>query len=103
MNRRKQSPAKAELNKLLLKLDNHDFITEDYFKWDEDMKRSLTEDIIEYFYPIVNMGQLQTEHLLLGLLNAIRFSEELEDYEQAEILHRCYRLLLEKLNWEDIY
>lgn len=92
-----------ELHKILLDLDRREFLTEDYFKWSEEEKNNLTEDIVSFFIPIINLQDIRTEHLIFGLYTAVERAEQIEDYEQAEILNRCYRSVLEKLGLDDIY
>jgi len=79
-----------ELHKLLLELDNEDFVTTNYFKWSEVEKKRLTSDIVRYFMPLIRTHK---ENVLFGLYRSIIESEEREDYEQADILNRCFRSL----------
>lgn len=88
---------RPELHKLFLELDNNDFYTEDYFKWSETQKRNLTEDIMKFFLPLIEENDIRLEHLLDGIFRGIKDAEYYEDYEQAEILTRCYKEILEKI------
>jgi hypothetical protein len=47
--------------------------------------------------------RITIEYLTFSLLNAIYRAEELEDYEQAEILNRVHTAVLKKIGVEDIY
>jgi hypothetical protein len=84
-----------QLYKLLLELDRREFVSDNYFAWPELEKRKLTEDLITFFTPIIEMGGVHRESLVIGLIRCIEEGEELEDYEQADILHRCLRGLVE--------
>ncbi len=88
---------KPELHKLFLELDNNDILTENYFEWSEDKKIQLTEDIMRYFSPLLQDNDIKLEYLLDGILRSIYDAEYYEDYEQAEILNRCYKEILEKI------
>ena len=79
-----------ELHRLLLQLDDEDFITTNYFKWSEVEKKQLTSDIVRYFMPLIRTHK---ENVLFGLYHSIIDAEEREDYEQADILNRCFRSL----------
>jgi hypothetical protein len=82
------------LYKLLLELDRREFVSENYFAWSETEKRKLTEDLITFFTPIIEMGGVHREGLIIGLMRCIEEGEEWEDYEQADILHRCLSRLV---------
>jgi hypothetical protein len=94
---------KRELHKLLLELDNKDYYTENYFDWTEEQKQILTQDIVNYFFPLVEKGILLDDYLIYGFLLSVEGAEEREDYEQAEILNRCVEELKKKIGIEDIY
>jgi hypothetical protein len=85
------------LHKLLLELDNRDIYTENYFNWNEEQKQTLTNDIIDFFFPLVEGGIILDDYLLYGFLLSVDEAEEREDYEQAEILNRCVNALREKI------
>jgi len=89
--------------RLLLELDNREYYTEDYFSWSEELKQSLTEDILLFLAPIMRADRITIEYLTFSLLNAIYRAEELEDYEQADILNRVHTAVLKKIGVEDIY
>lgn len=94
---------RPELHKLLLELDNKDFYTENYFSWTEEQKQSLTNDIIQFFYPLVQSGLLLDEYLIQGFYYSVLDAEIAEDYEQAEILNRALEELKKKTGFENIY
>jgi hypothetical protein len=94
---------KPELHKLLLELDNKDFYTDNYFSWTEEQKQTLTEDVVNYFFPLVQSGVLLDDYLLHGFFVSVEEAEEREDYEQAEILNRCLAELKKKIGIESIY
>lgn len=91
-----------KLHKLLLEIDNRDWTTDEYFGWSEEQKHQLTEDIMMMFSPLVKAGGRQRDHLLLGLYSSMKDAEDIEDYEQAEILHRCLKAV-EKIAFHSIY
>jgi hypothetical protein len=98
MNRRiKKKIMRPELHKLFLELDNNDFYTENYFDWTEIQKGHLTKDIMRFFLPLIEENDIRLEYLLDGILTGIKDAEYYEDYEQAEILNRCYKEILEKI------
>lgn len=99
MRDRRMNP---KLHKLLLEIDNRDWETDEYFGWSEAQKQKLTEDIMIMFMPLVKSGTRQRDHLLLGLYSSMKDAEEIEDYEQAEILHRCLKAV-EKIAFHSIY
>lgn len=78
------------LHKLLLELDNNEFITDKYFEWDELQKKQLTSDIVRFFLPIMRTNR---ENVLFGMMRCIEEAERIEDYEQADILTRCIKSL----------
>lgn len=79
-----------KLHKLLLELDAQDFSTDNYFQWDELRKKQLTSDIVRYFMPMMRHHK---ENVLFGILRSIEQAEDIEDYEQADILTRCFKSL----------
>ncbi len=91
-----------KLHKLLLELDNRDWTSDDYFNWSEAQKQNLTEDILRMFYPLIRTGSIQSDYLKFGLYSSIRDAEDIEDYEQAEILNRCLQAV-EKITFNSIY
>ena len=91
-----------QLYKLLLELDRREFVSDNYFSWTELEKRKLTEDLITFFTPIIEMGGVHRESLIIGLMKSIDEGEDWEDYEQADILHRCLSSLV-KNEKEGIY
>ena len=101
MNRRRKM--KPQLHKLLLELDNKDFYTENYFSWTEEQKQNLTEDVVKYFFPLVQSGIILDDYLLYGFFVSVEEAEMREDYEQAEILNRCLEELKKKIGIGTIY
>jgi hypothetical protein len=78
-----------ELYELLIKLDNMDFNTKDYFSWDEPTKNNLTENLLSILIPVTQLGLHQRWNLIYGLDQLIYDAECEEEYEQAEIWSRC--------------
>lgn len=99
MRDRRMNP---KLHKMLLELDNRDWTTDEYFGWTEEQKEKLTTDIMRLFMPLMRAGGRQRDHLLLGLYSSMKDAEDIEDYEQAEILHRCLKAV-EKNGFHSIY
>lgn len=87
---------------MLLELDNRDWTTDEYFGWTEDEKQKLTQDILRIFIPLIRAGGRTKDNLLLGLYSSMKDAEDIEDYEQAEILHRCLKAV-EKMTFQSIY
>lgn len=74
----------------MLELDRYDFSTENYFEWDEIQKKQLTSDILRVFVPMLRTHK---EGIMFGIMQCIEEAEIQEDYEQADILNRCYKIL----------
>ena len=77
-------------------------MTDGYFSWNEDRKEKLTQDIMFLFFPLVRSSEIHRQYLMTGLLRAIEDAERIEDYEQAEILSRCFKVV-EKIVFHNIY
>jgi hypothetical protein len=92
-----------QLHNILLKLEESDLPESDYFKWTEEQKLELTEDILKVFSSIIEMNNPDTEHLLFCLILSVERAEDFENYEEADILNRVYRALLVKMGLEHIY
>lgn len=86
MNRRMN----PKLHKLMLELDSMDFSTENYFQWEEIQKKQLTSDIVRFFMPMIRTHR---DNVMFGIMRCIEEAEQIEDYEQADILTRCFKSL----------
>lgn len=80
-----------KLHSLLLEIDNRDWTSDKYFEWSEEQKNKLTEDITLFFIPLLKMGKHQAYQVMYGLETCVENALIEEDYEQAEILTRCFR------------
>lgn len=91
-----------KLHKFLLEMENKDWDTNDYFSWSEQEKQQLTENIMLMFGPIAKTNGVQRNHILNGLYSSMKDAEDIEDYEQADILKRCL-YAVEKIVFHSIY
>jgi hypothetical protein len=92
----------SRLRRILFDIEKRNWMTDEYFSWSEDRKEKLTHDIMFLFYPFVRASNTHRQYLMADLLRAIEDAEKIEDYEQAEILSRC-RKVIEKIVFHNIY
>lgn len=85
-----------QLHKMMLELDRREFVTENYFKWNEEEKQKLTNDLELFFDPVSRMTIDHKSYLMFGIIRAIEEAEYYEEYENADILGRLYDRLGEK-------
>lgn len=81
-----------ELFNILIKLEDADELN-DYFNWTEEEKQTLVNALGKGFVPVIRRGKTHKLALMSSIWRVIKDAESIEDYEVADLMTRCLRIL----------